>query len=424
MGDGGEGGDCHAQVVLLHHSHQHLLRKDDICSATGPEGGERMIFPPRISWWKAGDLCRRFGGRLHIDDSAAAAEETFAMVEAGELVRPLRCRRVWLGAEDNDEEGIWRDSESGEVLDLSQFWVPGTPNGVRIQNCAGIWELDGSGIQRYDDGGCEKELQCSMCNFPLPPRATLRGLCKNNLVDVFYTIRWDASTNLPYYHGFLHSIIKYNEDMEAWQLSSVDNSVNGTSVASITTVGTGSQTWQFDKDICLTNSLDPFATLMTVCSLQEFTCLNDGACISMEKRCDQFPNCDDFSDENQCSLVVQPANYAPDYAPFTVSEEGMLLKVKVGITIDLIKILDINEVGQIFGNQFNLYMTWYDFRLKLHNMKDNINMNTLTKTEKEGIWVPSLVFSNTEAKVTTVNDPKAFAVARCSDHLASQLQSF
>ena len=137
---------------------------------------------------------------------------------------------------------------------------------------------------------------------------------------------------------------------------------------------------------------------MTVCSLQEFTCLSDGACISMEKRCDQFPNCNDFSDEDDCSLVVQPGNYAPDYAPFTVTEEGVLLKVKVLITIDLIKILDINEVGQIFGNQFNLYMTWYDFRLKLHNMKTNINMNTLTNTEKEGIWVPSLVFSNTEVE--------------------------
>ena len=116
----------------------------------------------------------------------------------------------------------------------------------------------------------------------------------------------------------------------------------------------------------------------------------------------------DFSDEDDFSLVVQPANYAP----FTVTEEGVLVKVKVNITIDLIKILDINEVGQIFGNQFNLYMSWYDFRLKLHNMKTNINMNTLTNTEKEGIWVPSLVFSNTEAKVNTVNDPKAFAVAR------------
>ena len=57
-------------------------------------------------------------------------------------------------------------------------------------------------------------------------------------------------------------------------------------------------------------------------------------------------------------------------------------------------------------------MTWYDFRLKLHNMKTNINMNTLTNTEKEAIWVPSLVFSNTEQKANTVNDPKAFALAR------------
>ena len=374
-----------------------------------------MIFPPRISWWAGRDLCRRFGGRLHIDDSGSAVEETFAMVEAGEVLRPLRCRRVWLGASDILEEGSWRDSESGEVLDISRFWGPGQPNGVRIQNCAGIWELDGAGITRYDDGGCEKERQCSMCNFHLPPRATLRGLCKNKLVDVFYTVRWDAATNLPYYHGFLQSIIKYNEDTETWQLSSMDSSVNGSSVAAITNVGTGAQTWQFDKDICLTNSLDPFSALMTVCSLQEFTCLSDGACISMEKRCDQFPNCKDFSDEDDCSLVVQPGNYAPDYAPFTVTEEGVLLKVKVLITIDLIKILDINEVGQIFGNQFNLYMTWYDFRLKLHNMKTNINMNTLTNTEKEGIWVPSLVFSNTEEKVNTVNDPKAFAVARFDD---------
>ena len=62
-------------------------------------------------------------------------------------------------------------------------------------------------------------------------------------------------------------------------------------------------------------------------------------------------------------------------------------------------------------------MSDFDFTpLSIHpNMKSNINMNTLTNTEKEGIWVPSLVFSNTEAKVNTVNDPKAFAVAR-SDH--------
>ena len=30
----------------------------------------------------------------------------------------------------------------------------------------------------------------------------------------------------------------------------------------------------------------------------------------------------------------------------------------------------------------------------------------------QGIWVPKLVFSNTEQKINTKNDEKAFAVAR------------
>ena len=52
-------------------------------------------------------------------------------------------------------------------------------------------------------------------------------------------------------------------------------------------------------------------------------------------------------------------------------------------------------------------------------------MNTLSATEKQvtniekvllissqGIWVPKLVFVNTEKKLNTKNDDKAFAVAR------------
>ena len=46
-----------------------------------------------------------------------------------------RCARVWLGANDLQEEvghppstrpqGVWRDSETDEVLDLAKFWGPG-----------------------------------------------------------------------------------------------------------------------------------------------------------------------------------------------------------------------------------------------------------------------------------------------------------
>ena len=50
-------------------------------------------------------------------------------------------------------------------------------------------------------------------------------------------------------------------------------------------------------------------------------------------RCDQFPNCEDFSDEANCKLVVLPANYVIDYAPFTVDERGELMKVQVQIKV-------------------------------------------------------------------------------------------
>ena len=106
--------------------------------------------------------------------------------------------------------------------------------------------------------------------------------------------------------------------------------------------------------------------------------------------------------------------------------------------MDLISILGINEVEQKLKAQFNLYIKWFDFRLKLLNMKLNINMNTLTQDEKASIWVPALVFrwkklnwkvlvewvglifynsfSNTEEKDTTLNDIKSFAIAeRVSD---------
>lgn len=64
----------------------------------------------------------------------------------------------------------------------------------------------------YDDGGCETELQCSLCNFQQYPRATLRGICKNDWTDIFYTIVFDEVTNMPYFKGFSGTTIKYDED--------------------------------------------------------------------------------------------------------------------------------------------------------------------------------------------------------------------
>ena len=75
---------------------------------------------------------------------------------------------------------------------------------------------------------------------------------------MFYTLRWDKVTNLPYYEGFVNSVVAYDENSENWLLTSKDKEVNGSSVASITSMGIGAMTWQFERDICNTNSLKPF----------------------------------------------------------------------------------------------------------------------------------------------------------------------
>ena len=114
---------------------------NDICSKGGSENGMLVLMPTKLNWPQSVDFCRQFGGRLHIDDTAESVEKSYTLVEKGESLYADRCARVWLGASDIQEEGIWRDSESNEILNITDFWNDGQPNGVRIQNCAGIWEL-------------------------------------------------------------------------------------------------------------------------------------------------------------------------------------------------------------------------------------------------------------------------------------------
>ena len=120
----------------------------------------------------------------------------------------------------------------------------------------GRWNIDiSSASPDY-----QQPTKCYLCQLWLSSR----------LVDVFYTMRWDPNTNMPFYLGFLKSVIRYrsqkvltfsfqsmtislvnfsryDEDAETWHLTSSDGLVNGTSPGPINSMGTGLQTWQFDR---------------------------------------------------------------------------------------------------------------------------------------------------------------------------------
>ena len=90
--------------------------------------------------------------------------------------------------------------------------------------------------------------------------------------------------------------------------------------------------------------------------------------------------------------MILPENYILEYPPFKLDEAGRPVRVNVTVSMELLAISDISEVGQTFTAQFSLLISWLDFRLELFNMKEDMKLNTLTADERESIWVPKLVF--------------------------------
>ena len=76
---------------------------------------------------------------------------------------------------------------------------------------------------------------------------------------------------------------------------------------------------------------------------------------------------------------------------------------------------------------FSLYLicrlTWSDARLTMFNLNGDENLNTIPLTDRQDLWVPEMVFFNTEEKRESLNDHKAFATTeRLGDYELSRKQ--
>ena len=128
----------------------------------------------------------------------------------------------------------------------------------------------------------------------------------------------------------------------------------------------------------------------------------------MDKRCDQTAQCEDGSDEKNCKLILMEENYNKNTAPFSVDPINEQIKaVKINISTDVIDILNINEVEQTFKIKFQLILNWYDFRLVFHNLKESRMANSPSIQEVEKLWIPNIIFENTENNDVTTLDPLA-----------------
>ena len=170
---------------------------------------------------------------------------------------------------------------------------------------------------------------------------------------------------------------------------------------------------------------------LTSCGEREFTC-TDGQCIDMEQRCDQTSNCRDESDEENCGILFMKENYNKKISPFQfdkIKQEN--IPVNINISMAVIDILRIKEVDHVYTLKYRLTMVWYDYRLKYYNLKHSRSQNALALHEVEKLWIPFLVFDNTEDNEATkgtsdteITLAREGEYVRSGDHVVEEINIF
>ena len=121
----------------------------------------------------------------------------------------------------------------------------------------------------------------------------------------------------------------------------------------------------------------------------------------MEERCNQVPDCSDKSDEKGCRLIVFENNYNKNIPPIGRTVDGGSVPARVRISISLMKVVEIEETDHSIHLQFRISMQWRENRVKYQNLKEKTSLNALSENDIGKLWLPLIIYDNTDQKAST-----------------------
>ena len=344
--------------------------------------------------------------------------------------------------------GVWRDFYTGEQINTTDLELG-------EEQCFDTYP-DSHCIQTdsyttfSSDCSVEPIMKCPFCmceNNKQNPKHSLllRGLCPSSFLrtgnfkrGLFYALH---STQLEenhmttpnakqfFYVGGMSSRIDFDETSSQWILTETQTNTSAVSLARVETFAVGKYNWTISDDhnrcqdengaengkyrteLKLTGckpgfviESNSFLSPRDISQLEdgEFTC-DDGQCVSMKKRCNKLHDCKDRSDEKGCKLLTLSDGYDKNVPPFTLESfvDYTINPVNVNVTIRLLKMMGIDEDENSIDLQFEIMLEWLDYRLSFNNLKEQTYLNALTEEDKRSIWLPIVVFDNTDQKETT-----------------------
>ena len=81
--------------------------------------------------------------------------------------------------------------------------------------------------------------------------------------------------------------------------------------------------------------------------------------------------------------------------------EDTIVPVSVGVSIVLMEVVSIDEVDHSIQLQFEVILTWKENRATYLNLKKNMALNKMTEEDIQRLWLPLIIYTNTDQKKTT-----------------------
>ena len=243
------------------------------------------------------------------------------------------------------------------------------------------------------DSNCDS-LAPSICKTYPAVNFKLLGLCSDTFMDDIYILKDFNGLTL---YGDKTVSIKFDESSAQWTALTKDGTLLATIKASKSSLLLGTHNWTIYNDSLDCQLLykgNPYTLPLNLnsCNDEEFNC-DDGSCISLAKKCNGVSNCQDSSDEFQCSKILMERTYSK-YIPPPPNKNDNAIYSTINIDLDIMEIIEIVEVKGTITIKLNLTAEWYDKRVKFSNLKNETRLNKLEDYESNYLWKPDILYMN------------------------------
>ena len=102
-------------------------------------------------------------------------------------------------------------------------------------------------------------------------------------------------------------------------------------------------------------------------------------------------------------MVVLKEGYNKRVPPISAKSalDDTIVPASVGVSIVLMEVVSIDEVDHSIQLQFEVILTWKENRATYLNLKKNMALNKMTEEDIQRLWLPLIIYTNTDQKKTT-----------------------